>query len=396
AAAVNNVVVGAQYPFGFTLASAQPSATAGGTFWRLGTMQPGATQTIHITGTIDASDGDQRVFRFLVGSNSDPTDTQVDVPFLTLPQTVSVEQPFISGSISVNGKTGQNIVVSAGQQLQGEVDWQNNLSDSISDLELDLSFSGPSVDRSSINSGSGFYQSSNTTIIWSKDMNAALASVAPGAMGSFPFSFATLPAAVQNTLITNPTITLNLTVHAVRQGDSGAPSDLSSAATAKLVLASQLSLAAQSMRTTGPFINTGPTPPRAEAGTSYTIALTLKNSANTVANTSVQTTLPPYVNFLTATPSSGITYDSGSRTVTWPLGDVKAGVGYTTSADQAYFQVMLIPSASQVGTAPALTGPVTVSGLDRYAQVQVQASANAPTTAASDIGSGMDTVQAKQ
>jgi len=395
-APVENVTIEAQYPFGFSVVNTTPSAAAGGTLWRLGTLQPGATQTLHIVGTIDAADGDQRVFRFLAGSNSDPTDTHVDVPFLTVPQTLSVEKPFITGTISVEGKTGQNIAVAAGGPLQGEVTWQNNLSDSISNLDLELSFSGPAVDKTSITSQNGFYQSSNSTIIWTQDRDPTLASVAPGATGTYQFSFATLPPAAQGTLITNPTITLNLTVRATRQGSTGTPDTVSSAASAQLVLASALSLTAQSIRSSGAFTNTGPVPPRAETATTYTVTWTIKNSANTVANTTVQATLPPYVSFVAAQTGSGITYDSGSRTVLWSLGDVKAGAGYTAAARQASFQVALTPSASQVGSAPALTGPTAASGQDRFAQVQVGANADGPTTRTADGASGMDIVQPKQ
>jgi hypothetical protein len=375
--------------------SATPSGIAGNTLWQLGTLAPGASQTIHIVGTVDASDGDQRVFTFLAGSNSDPTDTHVDVPFLTVPQTLTVEKPFVTGTITVNGQTGNNISVSPGSAIQGTVQWQNNLTDSISNLELDLSVSGPAVDPSTINSQNGFYQSSNSTIIWSPDRDPELASVAPGGSGSYNFSFNTLPPGAQNTLITNPTITLNLTVHATRQNDAGASNSVGSAASAQLTVASLLSLTAQSSRNSPAFINTGPLPPRAETGSSYTITWTLKNSANTVANTTVQAALPPYVNFIAAQAGSGITYDSASRTVTWSLGDVKAGVGYTSAAEQGSFQVMLIPSDSQVGTAPALTGPASASGQDRYAQVQVGANADGPTTQAVDVSPSMDTVQAK-
>ncbi|HVV38728.1 MAG TPA: hypothetical protein VHD31_00145 [Candidatus Paceibacterota bacterium] len=391
---VDNVTIEAQYPFGFSVSNTNPAAAAGGTLWRFGTLAPGTTKVIHITGSIDAADGDERVFRFLAGSNSDPTDTHVRVPFLTVPQTLSVEHPFITGSVSIEGKTGQNISVSAGGTLQGQVSWQNNLSDSISDLQLELSFSGPSVDKNSINSQSGFYQSSNNTIVWTKDRDASLGTVAPGATGTFQFSFATLPPAAQGTLITNPTITLNLTVRATRQNDNGVPDTIASAASAKLVLASALSLTAQSSRS-GVFNNTGPVPPRVEQTTTYGITWTVKNSANTVANTSVQTVLPPYVTFVAAQSGSGVTYDPGSRTVTWNIGDIKAGVGYSTAARQASFQVAISPSSSQVGTIPALTGPTSASGQDRYAQVQVGANVDGPTTHTIDGSAGMDTVVAK-
>jgi hypothetical protein len=394
ASPVQNVALEAQYPFGFTVSSAAPAASAGGSLWRLGTMAPGSTKVIHITGAITASDGDDRVFKFLIGSNADQTDVHVRVPFLTMPQTVSVERPFIAGSISVDGKSGQNIAVDAGKTLRGTVEWENNLDDSLSNLELELSLNGPALDQNSIQAPGGFFQSGNTTITWSKDTQSDFRSVAPGAKGSLQFSFATLPPGAANTLITNPTITLNLTVRAVRQGDGGGDT-VTSAASAKVTLASKLWIGAEAMYGTGAFQNTGPVPPRAETATTYTVTWTVKNSANAVANTFAETTLPTYVSFVTAQTGSGITYDSGSRTVRWSIGDVKAGLGYTSPSKQAAFQVRLTPSASQVDSVPPLTGPTSIHGQDRFAQVDVDGAAEVVTTHTADGARGSDVVQAK-
>jgi hypothetical protein len=61
--------------------------------------------------------------------------------------------------------------------------------------------------------------------------------------------------------------------------------------------------------------------------------------------------------------------------------------------------VTLNPSTSQIGQAPALTGPIQLSGTDRFAQVTVESQAPGPTTRiAGEIGftSGMDIVAPKQ
>jgi hypothetical protein len=385
---VENVAVEAQYPFGFTVSGANPQGTGNNTLWRLGTLQPGASKTIHITGSINASDGDERVFRFLVGSNSDQTDPHVRVPFLTVPQTLTVEKPYISGTLSVDGQTGSTIAVAAGKTLQGTISWANNLSDSVSDLELSLQLDGPALDKNSISAQNGFYQSNNSTIEWTSSGDSSLASVPPGGSGNILFSFATLPPGANGSLITNPTITLTLQVKANRQGDTGGEA-VSSVATTKVVLASQLSLTAQSFRNSSTLPNTGPVPPRAESESSYVITWTVKNSANTVANGVAETILPPYARFVVAESGSGITYDESSRTVRWNLGDIKPGVGYTAPVRQASFQVAVTPSTSQVGGVIALIGDSSLSGLDRFTQVSLTASASAPTTATSDGVSGV-------
>jgi hypothetical protein len=385
---VENVAIEAQYPFGFAVSGADPQGTGNNTLWRLGTLQPGASKTIHITGSINASDGDERVFRFLVGSNSDQTDPHVRVPFLTVPQTLTIEKPYIAGTLSIEGKTGSTVAVAAGKTLQGTISWANNLSDSLSDLELSLQLDGPALDKNSISAQNGFYQSNNSTIVWTSSADPALASVPPGGSGNILFSFATLPPGANGSLITNPTVTLTLQVKASRQGDASG-GVISSVATTKVVLASQISLTAQSFRNSATLPTSGPVPPRAESESSYVVTWTVNNSANTVANGVVQTVLPPYARFVSAENGSGITYDQSSRTVRWSLGDIKPGAGYTAPSRQASFQVAITPSTSQVGSIINLIGDSSLSGLDRFAQISLTASASAPTTATSDGVSGV-------
>ena len=95
-----------------------------------------------------------------------------------------------------------------------------------------------------------------------------------------------------------------------------------------------------------------------------------------MANAAVTAVLPPYVDFVSG--PGGVTYDQASRTVTWSIGDLAAGVGYTKPAATASFTVVLHPSLSQVNETPALTGAAQLSGTDRFAQVQVSATAPAP------------------
>jgi hypothetical protein len=391
---IQNLVLQGQYPFGFSVVSASPTAKTGGTFWQLGTVAPGASVVVHLMGSIDGQEGDQKVFRFAAGSNTDPTDTTIAVPILTVPQTITVHKPFISGTITVNGQTGKNISVSGAASQSGTIAWTNNLTTAITNAELTLTLTGPALDKNSISSPNGFYQSQNGTITWSSAQDPELASIPAGGSGSFQFSFASLPAGSGGVLITNPVIDLNLAVQGTRADPGNVPEQVASAASAEVSVASALSLTAGALHFSGPFTNTGPMPPKVNSDTSYTIVWTVQNSSNTIANASVSAVLPPYVKYVSAN-TSDVAYDSASRTVTWSLGDVNAGVGYSTPAKQADFQVVLTPSSSQMGSAPPLTGNASLTGQDRFAQVTVSANADSPTTLLTgDQGfqSGMDIV----
>jgi len=388
--AVSDVALEAQYPFGFSIKNSSPKPDSGTGLWHLGTMSPGTTKVVTITGTIDSQDGDERVFRFLAGSESDQTAARIKVPFLNIPTSITVSRPFISGTLTVAGKTGSTIAVSPGQTIQGSVAWQNNLTDPVSNIEVSLKLMGPVLDGGSVQSPNGFYQSQDNTITWTSAEDPSLAQVAPGGQGTLNFSFATLPPGQGGVVYTNPKVVLTLSVKGTRGSDQGAES-VAAVDTTEVLLGSLLTLEAQSSFKDGTYSNSGPTPPRAEETTTYTITWSAKNSSNAIANANVSAVLPPYVTYKTG--QAGITYDAASRSVRWDLGELKAGIGYTLPTKTGAFQVALTPSISQVGQTPALTGSAVLFGTDRFAQIQVQAQAQGPTTQTADGKNG--SVQAK-
>jgi hypothetical protein len=333
AQAIPAVALQAQYPYGFTFSRSEPKGSPGGTYWQLGNLDPGATQVVHVTGSLDGQDGDSRVFRFLTGSDADPSDTKLKAPFIIVPQTVTVRQPFISATLALNGQTGKTVSIAGGERVNGTISWKNNLSVPVNNLELRLTLSGVALDTSSISSNEGFYQSQDNSITWTKKTDGELANVPPGKSGTFTFNFATLKAQNGQSLA-NPTVNLDLAVSGDRQGQSGVPEAVTTDAKLTASVGSQVVLKSSAYHFTGPFENYGPMPPVAEQPTSYTITWTINNSSNTIANASASAVLPPYVTFIAAQQGSGIVYDRTSRTVSWSLGDVKAGEGYTLPHDK--------------------------------------------------------------
>lgn len=379
---VENVALEAQYPFGFTVQSAEPKADSGTALWHLGSLKPGESTVVKITGTIEGQDGDERVFRFLSGSEGDKTAAHIKVPFLNTPRTITVSRPFIAATLAVVGKTGSQVSVNPGQNIQGTVQWKNNLNDSVSNIEVELKIAGPILDPSSVQSPNGFYQSSDNTITWTSSQDPTLATVAPGAQGTLTFSFATLPPGTGGVVYTNPKVTLTLNVKGTRGRDQSSES-VSALTSTDVVVGSLLSLDAQSVH----MQDGGPTPPRVGEQTAYGIQWVVKNSSNAIANATVSAVLPTYVAFKSG--PTDVTYDAASRTVRWDLGELKAGTGYASAARTALFEVVLNPSISQVGQTPNLTGAAVLQGQDRFAQIQVSSQAAPPTTQTADGKNGL-------
>ncbi len=396
---LQGVAIQGQYPFGYTVESSTPLAEAGNTLWRLGTLAPGASRTLHLTGSVDGQDGDSKVFRFIAGTGIASTDTTIALPILVVPYTTIVRQPFITAILTVDSQTGKTVSAQPGEPVTGTITWKNNLPDSVSDVSIVLSLTGPIVDKSTVTSANGFYQSSDSTLTWSKDQEQNFAQIAPGETGTLSFSFSPLVPGASGVVYMNPTAELGLTIKGTRQSETNVPEQVSSAASTEVQFASAVSVDAKAVHFSGPFVNSGPMPPVAEQPTTYSVVWTVKNSSNAVANTTVSTVLPPYVNFVTTTAGNGISYDASSRTVTWNIGNFGAGVGYSSQAQSSSFQLSLSPSSSQIGNSVTLTGLTTLSGEDRFAQVQVQASANVLTTdlSSSDTNflSGMEKVVGK-
>lgn len=360
---LENVAVFAQYPFGFTARRGE------GPVFPVGTLQPGEERTISVTGTLTGENNDERVFRFTGGIRRGEDTSVLAISYSTALASVTLAKPFLSTTLSLNRDTSNTPVIEAGASVQGIVSWVNTLSTPVLDGQVSVKLAGSALDASSVSAYGGYYRSSDTTIIFSRETESGLANLAPGATGSGTFNFRTKPAATLASM-KNPTITATISVAGRRVGESNVPENIASSVTRTIKVGTDLALSAKSLYSTGAFRNTGPWPPVADQETTYTIGLDLTNTVNSVADTVVSGVLPSYVRYVGATsPADGsVSYNAATRTVTWRAGEIAAGAGFGTAARSAAFQVALLPSASQRGTSPILMSSIKVSGTDRFTQ----------------------------
>ncbi|MFM2330620.1 MAG: hypothetical protein RLZZ26_127 [Candidatus Parcubacteria bacterium] len=368
---LDNVVLSNAFPFGFT-ATNSSIPLAGSTFV-LGTMKPGTTRSITLTGTLSGQDGEQRVFHFSVGTAKSPTDPTLAVSYMTQDEPIRITAPFITTTLALNGDTSPSIVIAPGGHQSVVVSYLNTLTTSVTNANISITISGSGVDYSSIQSTSGFYNSTTHTIIFSRDTDPALAQLAPGASGVGAFTFTTLPAASG---VVAPAATFTISVAGTRIGQSNVPENITASVEKTVKIATNAILVASALHSIGPITNTGPVPPHVGQSTTYSVLWNLHNSGSTIAGGTVSTILPSYVTYTGKTTGTGtFSYDGSSRTVTWSAGDLPQGVTV-----QAAFQVSFMPSTSQQGGSPPLTTRASFSGYDRFAGVQVSAGADPVTT----------------
>jgi len=101
-----------------------------------------------------------------------------------------------------------------------------------------------------------------------------------------------------------------------------------------------------------------------EKETTYTVTWTLGNSWNDVRDVVATATLPPYVKWenVISPTDQNITYNPSGGTITWNVGDMKAG----EKGRKVSFQVSFIPSIGQEGGTAIIVNPPRVKAVDRF------------------------------
>lgn len=237
----------------------------------------------------------------------------------------------------------------------------------INDVVIEAKINGAFLDRKSIRADPGFFRSSDNTIVWDKSTVSSLRELEAGESGQVIFSFASFPPSKDNVGTTkNPTITIDLTVKGTRLNESSVPENIQAVVTKTVQVKSEMALSTKLLRTIGPFENRGPFPTVVEKTSTFTVNVQVANSFNTIKNAVYKATLPNYVDWTSQIDpaSSQVSFDTLTRTVSWKIGDILSGAGYSSPAKQVFFQVAVNPSVGQIGTTPIVIKDQSVTGTD--------------------------------
>lgn len=383
AAPLKDVVLAAEYPFGFSYKNASPSPSLSTTMWSFDEIEPEGKRTIRITGTLSGQDGEDRIFRFRTGLASPEDDTELATAFAEIDHRVAILRPFVDTTVAINGQSSDTVTIAPGADTRIDVSWRNNLPSRITDGIISVRITGDAVDERSVSALKGFYSSLTDTVTWDKRGVPDLAFIDAGAGGSVSLAFKTVAIEQGSSGRIDPDVRIAVSFSGRAVSESGVPEEIRTDVERLARISSTASLSARAVRTVGPLETMGPIPPRVEQKTTYTVLWSVANAVNDISNVVVRATLPPYVSWEGVYSPSGedIRYDSASGVVTWRAGTVLPGAGYSTPARTVAFQVGLTPSATQIGTAPTLVQASTLTALDEETQRTIQAQANPLTTA---------------
>ncbi len=378
---LKNVVLKAEYPHGYSVLDTKPAAIADNNLWVLGDLAPKSKMMATIHGQIIGENSEERTFRFYVGvSDESSASPDLKVTIASLSNTIAINRPSISLDILFNGENSSTYIAPDARDISTSIKFRNNLSEKMFNPRLEVTLSGVVLNKSSVNvSNNGTYDAVKSKIIWNLiNTSNDLPELAPGEGGSVSLRFASLPSSALP--LGNHDIKLTFSLTALQVGASG-QRPLAVSATRTVKISSQVSFSSRVLRTLGSFANHGPIPPKVKEETTYTVVLNVGNTQGDLADAKVTAKLPRGVGWLGGSTfaSGGMTYDPVANLVTWNLGMLQSGTGFSSATREQSFQIALTPTADQIGTAPFLLTNIVFSGRDT-ATGEIITTSNPPLT----------------
>ncbi len=367
-----NLILKASYPFGFTLTSTDVKAEGNVSTWKIGDIPSQGKKTIKFKGRLEGQDDEVRVFHFTAGAQSVRTSGVIGTEYIATTKEIAIRKPFISAGLAFDNDTDGDAIGSFNTPVKATISWFNNLPSSVIDGEVRLKISGNAYDKISIMPGDGYYKSADNEIVWNKITTNSLANIGAGESGNVHFTFIPRDFSTPTKQVTSPSLSFTVNISGKRISESNVPETLTSSAERSIRISSSLNLSSYITRT-GPFVNTGPLPPKAETETTYTVNWVVDNTVNTVTGAEVRALLPVYVKWLSKVSPVGedISYNSNTGEVVWRVGSVDSFTTNTGSRRQVSFQIAFEPSVSHIGQAPPLVQDTTLVGQDDFTGVNL-------------------------
>lgn len=380
--ALKNVMIVAEYPFGFKYEKSDLKPKYDNNVWLFEELKPNEEIEFKISGTIEGQNQEDRIFRFNTGLVKENSPEEIGVLFATAMHEVKLTKSFVGLVLNINRDPASVVSVSSGKYNEGEIVFTNNTNDAIKNLEIKLELTGAVLDESSVTVNGGFYSSIDNTITWNEQTNELFMNIPPRKTEKMSFKFKTIELVSGKTNIKNPQIDITAKVSGTRISTSNTEEKISSDAFKNIKVLSDTPVYAYTHYGDGPFMNSGPIPPKVDTTTSYTIELVASNNSNDVEGAQITATLPQYVSWKGAVSPNGenVSFDSTSRKMVWNIGSIPAGAGYTKTSKQLYFQVELLPSTSQVGKKLDLLNDVIFTANDIFTRTNISKNVDSPST----------------
>jgi len=338
-----------EYPSDFQFVSAKPKGMDNKQ-WDIPILNESDSGKIEIAGILNGNPQDQKVFKAKIGVWQDGN-------FIVLKESnrgVAIVAPSVQFTEKINNQ--ENYAVNMGDRLHYEISFRNVGEEGLKDLALIVKLEGSGLDYNSIQAPEGVYQKGDNSLVWDGNQISELQDFSVNTEGKVEFWISTNKKWTMKSLgDKNPFIKTKLTLGQIKQEFLNK-------------INSSLS-ATQNIRTDSKiFSDSGSMPVQANQKTVFTVEWTAKNHFNDVSNAKMTTVLPTGVRFVDgqtkAPDGTKISYDEGTRQLTWEIGTLEAGSGILDDGKSCAFQLSINPET--VDTDVLLIGSSQLSGTDLW------------------------------
>lgn len=361
------------YPPGFIFSSAAPSPVSGtNNIWALGDITASSTREITINGKMTGQDNDTKAFQVIAGTGTGGNSKEITLVYNSLFKKISLKKPFLGINVAIGGKTDDSAVAEGAEPIIVSIGWSNNTDMTLTDCSITSDLGGVLDKREVKPDTKGNYFSAANRVIWDANSLDHFKVVSPGDSGSQTLVIASLPLVSGTATVKKPSVTIYTVFACSRVSDDDAvDKHLTTAVDRAVRINSAVKFDSLARYFTGPFLNTGPFPPKGETETSYTITWSLTNTSNDVQSAAVSATLSPHASWMDKSVGDGtLTYDPKTKMVNWTIGTLKAGAGYDSPAKQISFQVSVKPTLISVGSMVDIVGQATFTGIDDFTKAE--------------------------
>lgn len=366
--AATNMQLRVDFPQGFQMSSSEPKSSEQNSYWYLGNIEAGQGGKIVIHGQIKGSSDEGKNIIASLGRMGD----NEFVVFNKQEVITKMVSPVLAITQKVDNNTDG--VVSAGDNLQYTITFQNTGSIGLRDAIVNAEIKSKILDFSKINVQGGSFDGSKNLITWKASDVPVLANIDPKAVGTVRFS---IP--VKSIIPIENELDKNLIISSVAKIDSP---DIPTPLNSNKIIGSNkldLKLASKVIFTTKGFYadeklkNVGPIPMQVGKETTFTLHWSVINVSNDITDGKVVSALPTGVRWLGKTYPSGekIVYNERTNQLIWDIGSVKAATGVFGAPLEAAFQVGVTPQANQVDQPLILVNNSIFTAKDTFVEREI-------------------------
>lgn len=352
------------YPDGFSPKKFTPEPSAGKDTWSVPLLKKGAGGRITVQGTLSGKEGDsktvsvtlkKKVFDQFVNFEKTATSTVIASPLLGL-------------NILVNGLKEYSSF--PGDSLEYFLNYRNNSNYNLIGIELTAGLNGSMFDFETLNSGNGYFDSSNNTIIWNAGSVPDFGNLPPNKTGQIKFRVKLKPEIASASGSRNLFVEISARLSTPNVPPNVGGEEIFAAGGMTTRISTQPGLAVSAYYNDINFGSSGSLPPEVGKKTVFTLHWQVTNPGNDMSGVKVSTILPTGVTWenvvSVGTGQPDLIFNKNTSEAVWNIGVLPQGVGVLSPKYEGSFQVSIKPSSDQKGAPVILLKNAKLSGTDAF------------------------------